>query len=182
MGTLNYSLSPLIARACTTVSRITTNGLDRKLGLGMQSIEAFLEDRAAAFSTGQIDRATASQLTPTTLYLGHDIVFVRDRDHMTRLLRNSHDRLCERGYARTSCTIHSVTPLSADGARAHLTWTHLDHDGAPLDEVVVTYFCKKVSGQWQVAMVEFDPDSAAAVMSRMSTTTLDHAPSNSHNT
>ncbi|MDF1728509.1 MAG: hypothetical protein P1U53_12255 [Sulfitobacter sp.] len=109
-------------------------------------------------------------VTPTSVYVGHKLIYVSDQESLAQVLGRYRDNLVAHNYVETRFENLSETIIGPKAVRVTLDWIDLNGQGEVINEKRATFYCQRapVSG-WEVSLLsiseELPPDLMAGIPS-----------------
>ncbi|NNE52207.1 MAG: hypothetical protein HKN30_07380 [Sulfitobacter sp.] len=93
-------------------------------------------------------------VTPTSIYVGEQIIHIPDRLTLLRILSKYRDNLKRYGYAKTQFENITETIIGSRSVRVALVWIDLDVNGKVIGERETCFYCtQSASGKWNITLV-----------------------------
>lgn len=107
----------------------------------MTDIVAFFQNKAHAFSTGDMASVADQHVFPYTVNLGDRSIQLDSATQTADVMREYRDKLSVESYARTDCEILHIDGKPSCGYRVLLHWRNVNTRGAEISAVDASYMC-----------------------------------------
>ena len=119
------------------------------------SFRDFLNERLAAFQSGDLWEATRHMLLPAPVYQGDDVEVYETQRKCVEWLKGCYSGLRDRGWSRTDLDVQQMDDTGDGGIRALVRWTSRASENEIINICDVAYFCRYSNGEgWKIAMTE----------------------------
>ena len=121
----------------------------------MQTITEFFEDKAKAFSKGDINASAHSLRVPAKIAVGSRTMVLQTHADVRLMVEQYRNNLLVEGFQSTECEIHHIAMDGDTVARVLLDWVHRNSRGAEIGRVPASYFCERNDQRiWEIVLVE----------------------------
>lgn len=123
------------------------------------ALDSFFESYSEAYTSLDLQAVLDHYTVPLLSVTEDDLFWLTTQSDLESVMGAYLESLRDRDYGRGDIDALSYHVLSRRNVIASSAWTRYTTDGAVLERLGTTYFCRLLDGDWQiVALVVHDPD------------------------
>jgi hypothetical protein len=131
----------------------------------MSSISQFLLQKADALTSGDIEALATGFDTPTSFYIGENLIYIPDRGRLQDILGQFRANLVAQGYAGTEFVDVSEKIIGPDSVQVTVDWIDYGPDRRVLEKRRTCFYCtRRGEGDWTVKLVNMHDAPAPALL------------------
>lgn len=123
------------------------------------ALDSFFDSYRKAYTSLDLPSVLDHYTVPLLSVTEDDLFWLTSKEDLESMMGAYLESLRDRAYGRGDIDALSYHVLSGQDVIASSAWTRYTTDGAVLERLGTTYFCRLLDGEWQiVALVVHDPE------------------------